>query len=327
MARGEFPPLLTRRGAGGEVPMLEHFHTPVMVAEVLNMLKVTEEGLYMDCTLGGGGHSQAILDRGGTVAAMDRDPDAVSYSMERLARYGGRFSAHRSLFSRIREIAGESAGHFDGVLFDLGISSRMIDDPSKGFSYRLDGPLLMDMGGGRESAYEVVNTRSKNELTHIFKEYGEERKASRIADAIVKRRSPHPIETTGELAGIIEAAVGSYLPQKSKARVFQALRMYVNNELEELQKGLEGALEILRVGGRLCVISYHSLEDRLVKRFMKEMSEPCICPPDLPECRCGKKPVLRIVTRKPMKASEKEAAENPRAHSALFRASEKVASV
>jgi 16S rRNA (cytosine1402-N4)-methyltransferase len=304
--------------------MLEHFHTPVMVAEVLDLLRVAEGGLYMDCTLGGGGHSQAILDRGGNVVAMDRDPDAVAYAKERLAEYNGRFSTHQSVFSRIWEIAGERAGRFDGVLFDLGISSRMIDDPAKGFSYRLDGPLLMDMGGGRENAYEVVNTRSKSELTQIFQEYGEERKASRIAHAIVKRRASHPIETTGELADIIEAVVGSYLPQKSKARVFQALRIYVNNELEEIQKGLEGALEILKAGGRLCVISYHSLEDRLVKRFMKEMSEPCICPHDLPECRCGKKPLLKIVTRKPVKASEKEAAENPRARSALLRAAEKV---
>jgi 16S rRNA (cytosine1402-N4)-methyltransferase len=307
--------------------MLEHYHIPVMVAEVLNFLDVTEGGLYMDCTLGGGGHSQAILDRGGTVAAMDRNSEAVSYSMERLSKYSGRFQAFRSLFSRIREIAGERAGHFDGVLMDLGVSSRMIDDPSKGFSYRLDGPLIMDMGCGRESAFEVVNTRNYRELAQIFKEYGEERKAARIANAIIKRRSSHPIETTGELAEIIEAAVGSYLPQKSKARVFQALRMHVNNELEELQKGLEGALEIVRVEGRLCIISYHSLEDRLVKRFMRELSEPCICPPDLPECRCGRKPALRILTKKPVKASEKEVASNPRARSALLRAAEKVAPV
>lgn len=296
-----------------------------MVTEVLNLLDVTEGGLYMDCTLGDGGHSSAILERGGIVEGIDRDPEAVSYSRERLAHYGSRFHAHRSLFSGIREIAGENAGHFDGVLMDLGISSRMIDESSRGFSYRLEGPLLMDMGGGQTNAFEAVNTLSARELVHIFKEYGEERKAVRIASAIVNKRSLRPIETTSELSDIIEEAVGRYLPQKSKARVFQSLRIYVNNELEELQKVLEGAVEILKVNGRLCVMAYHSLEDRMVKRFMKELADPCVCPPGFPVCRCGRKPVLKILTSKPVKPSEKEVDSNPRARSALLRASEKVA--
>jgi 16S rRNA (cytosine1402-N4)-methyltransferase len=305
--------------------MLQHYHIPVMVTEVLNMLDVTEGGLYMDCTLGDGGHSNAILERGGNVEAMDRDPIAVEYAKERLRQYGSRFNAHLSLFSQIRDVAREKSGHFDGVLMDLGVSSRMIDESSRGFSYRLEGPLLMDMGGGKTSAFEAVNTLSARELSQIFKEYGEERKASKIASAIVRERSSRPIKTTGELAEIVEKAVGGYLPQKSKARVFQSLRIYVNNELEELQKGLEGAVEIMKVNGRLCVIAYHSLEDRIVKRFMKELSNPCICPPDLPECRCGRKPILRILTQKPLKPSEKEIARNPRARSALLRSSEKVA--
>ena len=296
-----------------------------MVNEVLSVLDVAEGGLYMDCTLGDGGHSEAILQRGGIVEGIDRDPDAESFSKARLAQYESRFHAHRSLFSGIREIAGEKAGHFDGVLMDLGVSSRMIDESSRGFSYRLEGPLLMDMGGGMTNAFEAVNTLSSNELTRIFKEYGEEHKAARIASAIVKKRSQHPIETTGELSEIIEKAVGGYLPQKSKARIFQALRIYVNNELEELEKGLEGAVEILKVNGRLCVISYHSLEDRLVKRFMKQLSDPCTCPPDLPVCMCGLKPVLKILTPKPLKASEEEVKSNSRARSALLRGSEKVA--
>jgi 16S rRNA (cytosine1402-N4)-methyltransferase len=305
--------------------MLKQYHIPVMVTEVLNLLDVTEGGLYMDCTLGDGGHSSAILERGGIVEGIDRDPEAVSYSRERLAHYGSRFHAHLSLFSGIREIAGENAGHFDGVLMDLGISSRMIDESSRGFSYRLEGPLLMDMGGGQTNAFEVVNTLSARELVYIFKEYGEERKAARIASAIVNKRSLHPIETTSELSDIIEEAVGCYLPQKSKARAFQSLRIYVNNELEELQKVLEGAVEILKVNGRLCVMAYHSLEDRMVKRFMKELADPCVCPPDFPVCRCGRKPVLKILTSKPVKPSEKEVDSNPRARSALLRASEKVA--
>ncbi len=305
--------------------MSEHYHIPVMLSETLAALQVRPDGLYMDCTLGGGGHSRAILEAGGTVVAIDRDPEAIAWSLQRLLSYGARFSAHLSRFSRIREIAGDRAGRFDGVLMDLGISSRMIDDPSKGFSYRFDGPLLMDMGGADETALDVVNRRSARELADIFHEYGEERHAGRIADSIVRARAVHPVTTTGELSRIIEDVVGPKMPQKSKARVFQALRIYVNNELEELREGLDGALEILKTGGRLCVISYHSLEDRMVKSFMREKSNPCTCPPDFPVCRCGKTPELKLVTRKPVTASGTEIAANERARSALLRTAEKVA--
>jgi 16S rRNA (cytosine1402-N4)-methyltransferase len=305
--------------------MSDQYHIPVMVSETLAFLQVKREGLYVDCTLGGGGHSQAILDAGGTVIALDRDAEAVARSAERLASYGERFSAHLARFSRIREIAGDRAGRIDGVLMDLGISSRMIDDPSKGFSYRFDGPLLMDMGGAEETALEVVNRKSSRELADIFREYGEERHSGHIAEAIVRSRAARPITTTGELSRIIEAVVGPKMPQKSKARIFQALRIYVNDELEELRKGLEGALRVLKPEGRLCVISYHSLEDRIVKLFMREKSNPCTCPPDLPVCRCGKEPELRILTRRPVTASEAEIAGNERARSALLRAAEKVA--
>lgn len=304
--------------------MPEHYHIPVMVSEALDALRVRRDGLYMDCTLGGGGHSQAILDAGGTVVAIDRDPEAIAWSQRRLGSHGERFSAHLARFSRIREIAGDRAGSFDGVLMDLGISSRMIDDPSKGFSYRFDGPLLMDMGGAEETALDVVNRRTSRELADIFREYGEERHAGRIADAIVRARAARAIATTGELSRIIESVVGPKMPQKSKARIFQALRIHVNNELEELREGLAGALIILKTGGRLCVISYHSLEDRMVKLFLREKSDPCTCPPDLPVCRCGKEPEVKLITRKPVTASETETAANERARSAMLRAAEKV---
>lgn len=305
--------------------MSEQYHIPVMVAEALAALQVRNGGFYMDCTLGGGGHSKAILDAGGMVVAIDRDPEAIAWSLQRLSSYGTRFSANLARFSRIGEIAGDRAGCFDGVLMDLGISSRMIDDPSKGFSYRFDGPLLMDMGGAEETALDVVNRKSTRELTDIFREYGEERHADRIAGAIVRARAANSITTTGELSRIIEAVVGPKMPQKSKARIFQALRIYVNKELEELREGLEGALAILKTGGRLCVISYHSLEDRAVKTFLREKSNPCTCPPDLPVCRCGKEPEVKMLTRKPVTASDAEIAANERARSALLRAAEKVA--
>ncbi len=304
--------------------MSEEYHIPVMVSETLAFLDVRKNGLYMDCTLGGGGHSKAILDAGGTVIAVDRDPEAVAFSMARLASRGSRFTAHNARFSRIREIAGERAGSFDGVLMDLGVSSRMIDDPAKGFSYRQDGPLLMDMGGAGETAADVINQLSSRELARIFRDYGEERRASRIANEIVRVRTSHPITGTGELSVIIERAGGPKMPQKSKARIFQALRIYINKELEELREGLEGALAILGTGGRLCVISYHSLEDRIVKTFMREKADPCLCPHDLPICRCGRTPELRILTRKPVTASHEEIAVNERARSAVLRAAEKV---
>ncbi len=303
--------------------MSDSYHIPVMAPEALAYLDVREDGLYMDCTLGGGGHSKAILEAGGKVEAIDRDPDAVAFAAKRLKEYGSRFIARNARFSAIREIAGPNRGNYDGVLMDLGISSKMIDDPSKGFSYRQDGPLLMDMGGAEETAAGVVNRLSSRELARIFREYGEEKHASRIADEIVRIRALTPIMTTGVLSGVIEKAAGWRMPQKSKARIFQALRIYVNRELEELQEGLDGALEILKIGGRLCVISYHSLEDRIVKNFMRDRANPCICPHDLPVCRCGRKPELRILTRKPVAASPEELAINERSRSAFLRAAEK----
>ncbi|MCE5250753.1 16S rRNA (cytosine(1402)-N(4))-methyltransferase RsmH [bacterium] len=301
----------------------DDYHIPVMTDEVIRYLRVVRGGLYIDCTLGGGGHSRAILERGGTVIGIDRDPGAVGYATVRLTGYGDRFSAREARFSSLVDITGNHVGAVDGVLMDLGVSSKMIDDPSKGFSYRHDGPLLMTMGFNEETAFDVINTKNAHELSRIFSDYGEERRAGRIAEAVVKARASHPIKTTAELASIIEQAVGPRMPQKSKARVFQALRIYINDELNELREGLNGALELLKPGGRLCVISYHSLEDRLVKSFMREHADPCICPPDLPECRCGRIPDIRLVTRKSIEPSEEEIRRNPRSRSARMRVAEK----
>ncbi len=307
--------------------MSELYHIPVMVGETLSLLEVRSGGSYFDCTLGGGGHSEAILRAGGIVTAVDRDPEAVEWSEKRLSAFGSAFSAHVARFSRIRDMAGDMAGRFDGVIMDLGLSSRMIDDPAKGFSYRHDGPLLMDMGGAESSARDMVNGLSRAELVSVFHTWGEEHHAARIADAIVRTRDRHPVETTGDLARIVEDAVGGSMPQKSKARIFQALRIVVNDEIGELRTGLDGALAILKPGGRLCVIAYHSIEDREVKNFMRDRANPCICPKNLPECGCGREAELVIVAKRPVRPSEAEIAANERARSAILRAAKKTGGV
>ncbi|MFC1512241.1 16S rRNA (cytosine(1402)-N(4))-methyltransferase RsmH [Candidatus Latescibacterota bacterium] len=304
--------------------MRESFHIPVLRDKVLDYLQIQEGGFFVDCTLGDGGHAEGILRRGGTVWGIDRDETAVSYALNRLNPFGERFRAVRAKFSCIVSIVGVHAGAVDGVLMDVGVSSRMIDDPTRGFSYLLDGPLLMDMGLSETRAEEIINTWDAPKLAKVFRDYGEERHARRIAGAIVQRRSSSPIATTAELADIVERTVGGKFPQKSKARIFQALRIAVNDELDELRWGLEGARDVLRPGGRLCVISYHSLEDRTVKKFMRREEKPCVCPPDLPECRCGREATLRVVTRRPVRPDDCEVTLNPRSRSARLRVAEKL---
>jgi len=301
----------------------DYHHVPVMTDEVVTYLRVIDRGLYVDCTLGGGGHSEAVLERGGCVVGIDRDPEAVAAATERLAGYGDRFRALVTRFSLISEIAGIGPGTVDGIVMDLGVSSAMIDNPERGFSYRHDGPLDMAMGGGSVTARDILMTGSEQELARIFRDYGEERHASRIARAAVSARTRHPIDTTGELARVIEQSV-PYMPHKSMARIFQALRIAVNEELNELKTALESAERVLGDSGRLCVISYHSLEDRIVKNFMRERADPCICPSDLPVCNCGRVPVLKLVTRKAQRPSAEEVASNSRARSALLRVAEKL---
>ena len=304
--------------------MTDEYHQPVMTAEVLDFLAVRGDGLYVDGTLGGGGHAKAMLDTGGRVIGIDRDPEAIRYAMERLSTYGDRFEAHEARFSEMTSVVGRRAGEVDGVLLDLGISSRMIDEPSRGFSYRENGPLLMTMGEGGTTARDIINESDEGELVRILRIYGEERRARTIARLIVARRAEAPIETTGDLAEIVERSVGGPVPQKSKARVFQALRIAVNDEIGELKRGLAAALDLLAPGGRICVISYHSLEDREVKNFFRDGEHRCVCPPDLPVCRCGGEPLLRVLTRKVVVPGDDEKARNPRARSAKLRAIEKL---
>ncbi|HXK49119.1 MAG TPA: 16S rRNA (cytosine(1402)-N(4))-methyltransferase RsmH [Clostridiales bacterium] len=299
------------------------YHIPVMLKETLDLLITDRKGTYLDCTLGGGGHSKAILDYidpEGYVLAVDRDAEAVKYASELLGEYSN-FKAHQICFSRLNELDEIVFGmKFDGILLDLGLSSRQIDDAGRGFSYMSESVLDMRMNRDDEmSALEVVNKYPEEELTSIFFKYGEENRSRKIAAAIVSQRDKKVIGSTKELAGIIASVTPSNFRIKTLSRIFQAVRIEVNRELEELDTALNFSMDILKPGGRCAVISYHSLEDRIVKNFIKDRSEGCTCPKNFPVCVCGKKPSVSVVTRKPVTASDEETARNSRARSAKLR--------
>ena len=280
--------------------MAERGHEPVMVDEVLRFLG--QATTVMDMTLGAGGHAEALLASGvERVVGLDRDPVAIELATARLARFGERFAAVQTRFSDV-----PAENRVDGVLYDLGVSSMQLDRPERGFSYRAAGPLDMRMGPDGERAMDIVNTAPEEELARIVFQYGEERRSRRVAAAIVRARSRSPIETTDELAGVVASALGARRGGPHPARrTFQALRIAVNRELEELSASLPRAVDILAPGGRVIVIAYHSLEDRIVKRFLNDA------------------PDLEILTKKPLRPSAVEAARNPRARSAKLRAAER----
>ena len=303
------------------------YHLPVLLDEVLAGLDIKPDGLYIDGTCGGGGHSDQIAKRlsGGTLVGIDRDPDAVRAASERLAPYG--FKVARGNYSDITGIARENGiSAADGILLDLGVSSHQLDTEERGFSYHGNAPLDMRMSQEGQTAADLVNTLSEEELSRILFEYGEEKFSRRIAGEIVRRRADKPIETTGELADI----VGSSVPAKFKRdknpcrKTFQALRIAVNCEFEHLDRGLDEAFELLKTGGRLCVITFHSLEDRIVKQRFASFCKGCICPPDFPQCVCGRTPRGRLINRKPVEASPEELEKNPRSRSAKLRIIEKL---
>ncbi|MCR5302921.1 MAG: 16S rRNA (cytosine(1402)-N(4))-methyltransferase RsmH [Lachnospiraceae bacterium] len=309
---------------------MEFIHVPVMPDEVIDGLNIRPEGIYLDGTAGGGGHSALIAERltTGRLYSLDRDPEAVEAAGKKLARFGDRVRVIRSNFvNGVEVLRGEGVPAVDGILLDLGVSSHQFDDPDRGFSYRYDSPLDMRMDTGqRVSAKEIVNESSAEELTRIIKEYGEERYAGRIARAIVRSREEKEIRTTGDLTGIIEKTVRMSMRERGtnpSQRTFQALRIAVNSELDNISDSLPGFIEMLSPGGRLCVITFHSLEDRIVKNAMKTAENPCVCPPSFPVCVCGRKSLGKVITRKPIIAGEKELEENPRAHSAKLRIFEK----
>ncbi|HSC93254.1 MAG TPA: 16S rRNA (cytosine(1402)-N(4))-methyltransferase RsmH [Gaiellaceae bacterium] len=302
-------------------------HVPVLAAEVREFLAVQPGETVVDGTFGGGGHSALLaedLGGRGKLIAIDRDPTVRSY-FERFRRRFPRLQARllRGDFAVVLRQLADNGVQADAILLDLGVSSMQIDRPDRGFSYAADAPLDMRMDPTAElSARELVNETDERELASIFKRYGEERYARQIARAIVRRRAERPFERTGDLVETVKAAMpaparfGDGHPAK---RVFQALRIAVNDELGSLEAALPAAVEMLRPGGRLAVISFHSLEDRLVKRFVRDLERGCDCPPDFPVCVCGKEPVLRSVVRKAIRPGAQEVAANPRSGSARLR--------
>lgn len=305
-------------------------HTPVLLREVLEALSVDPKGSYIDGTAGGGGHACAVLDRlspEGRLLAIDRDPDAVAVLKARLLP-DARVTVARGNYREMERIAAENGvASVDGVLLDIGVSSHQLDDAARGFSYHADAPLDMRMSREGLSAADIVNTFSKEEIADILFRYGEEKCARRIAEGIVKRRAAQPIATTLELADVVRESVPAAVRRAEghpARRTFQALRIAVNGELDALSEGLDAALRLLKPGGRLAVITFHSLEDRIVKRKFLEWAEGCICPKDFPVCVCGKKPKVNILYKRGLVPLEDELRENPRAHSARLRAAEKL---
>lgn len=304
------------------------YHVPVMVAEVLRVLAPRVGGTYLDGTVGGGGHAEAILASAerARVLALDRDPEAVDEARRRLAPFGDRARLATGDFADADEIFDLGEGTLDGVLLDLGVSSHQVDLLERGFTFRPGAPLDMRMGGavhGGRTAADVLNQASEGELRHIFRRYGEERRATRLAREVVGRRVWKPFERSEDLVAALESALGRPATPSEKARIFQAVRIVVNRELESLARGLSGLKRCLRAGGRFVVISYHSLEDRAVKRAFALWSRACVCPPEIPVCQCGGKAEGRLLVRRPLRPSESEVQRNPRARSAKLRAWEK----
>ena len=306
--------------------MKELSHRPVLLQEVTQLLVTREDGIYLDCTLGLGGHAETILERlkpPGRLIGIDRDAQALESAKQRLSRYPDTtlWQLNFSQIGRLKELAG--AEKFTGILFDLGIGSWQISQAERGFSYLINGPLDMRMDQSQKlSAYRVVNHYSQEELARIFKEYGEERLGKRIAREI--KQAKQRIETTGQLGKIIEEIISAKNRVKTLSRIFQAIRMEVNQEIEELKAGLSLAVQATEPKGRIGIISYHSLEDRLVKQTFQKLARKCICPPGSPVCTCGGKAQWRIITKKPVRPSPAEIKANPSARSAKFRVIEKL---
>ena len=308
---------------------MEYHHIPVLLHETLELLEPEPGGTYVDGTLGGGGHSEEILKiihPAGRLIGIDRDPAACKAASERLEAWSESFTPVHGNYVDIKDILAKfNITAVNGVLLDLGVSSHQLDSPERGFSYHEDVRLDMRMDTTQEfSAYELVNQASQEELTRIIWDYGEERWAKRIAAFIVKHR---PLETTGQLVEVIKKAIPAAArrggPHPAR-RTFQALRIAVNQELSLLEQALRNAVDVLKPGGRLCVITFHSLEDRIVKNTFRSLKDPCICPPEAPVCTCGRTPVVKIITRKPVVPSQEELDSNARARSAKLRACEKL---
>lgn len=308
-------------------------HIPIMVGEVLELLAPERGGVFVDGTLGGGGHAEAVLSRlpaSGRLYGIDRDGAAIAAATERLERFQARFVPLRgNFFDMASLLRAQGVEAVDGVLLDLGVSSHQLDTPERGFSYHEDAPLDMRMDSSAPlRAYDVVNGYSKEALCRVIRAYGEERYAARVANAIVRAREAQgPIQGTARLAQIIKEAIPAAARREGPhpaRRTFQALRIEVNGELEGLEGAIEAAHNLLRPGGRMAILTFHSLEDRIVKNAFRRFENPCVCDPRAPLCTCGRKPTARVLTKKPLAAGQEELLENPRARSAKLRGIEKL---
>ena len=304
------------------------YHKPVLFDEVIENIVTNKEGVYLDCTLGGAGHTQGILENTsekGVVIAIDQDDDAIEFAGKKLENYKERIKIFKDNFKNLDTVL-YMAGYekVSGILMDIGVSSYQLDDPERGFSYKYEAKLDMRMNkNAKISAYEVINEFSEQEIADILYKYGEEPKSRRIARKITEARKEKKIETTTELADIVIRAIGKSMKRHPAKRTFQAVRMYVNKELEVLEEALEKAVELLEDRGRLLVITFHSLEDRIVKNKFREFEKPCKCPPNIPICVCGKESLGKVITKKPIVAGELELKDNSRAHSAKLRVFER----
>lgn len=306
----------------------EFFHQPVLADQVVEYLVTKKDGIYVDCTAGGGGHAEKILkkiDNNGILICLDADPDALDYTEKRLEPYLNKILRNTYFDQLDIVLIEENLMPVSGFLFDLGLSSYQIDNIKKGFSFQGDGPLDMRFNPRQKlSAYDVINNYPVESLQRIFREYGEVRKWRKVTDKIIEARHSGVIKTTGQLARIVSPVANADYHQKFLARIFQAVRIEVNNELDRLRKALEKAYQCLLQRGRIVVISYHSLEDRIVKDFFRLKEADCVCPPDFPACVCGKEVEMRILSRKAIRPSVMEIEMNPRSRSARLRYAEKI---
>lgn len=315
-------------------------HIPVLCKEVLEGLKADNPGIYLDCTVGIGGHAEAILKQNplNRLIGIDRDLEALELTKERLAPFGERVQLYHANYKEIGEILkrtveGEglsSPYYLNGVLFDLGVSSLQLDRAERGFSFQKDAFLDMRMDQSQGfTAFDLINRASSKELEEIFVKFGEERWARRISKRIIEERKVGKIRTTGQLMQIVQSAIPESFQSRRRhpaTKIFQALRIVVNQELEFLGEALEKAVSFLKLGGRLCILSFHSLEDRIVKDTFLKLARGCQCPPWFPTCVCGRKPVIKIISKRPVTPSEEERKKNPRSRSAKLRIAEKIAS-
>lgn len=305
--------------------MAPELHTPVMAEEAVKLLLAKERGLFVDATVGTGGHAERLLREsasGVRLIGVDRDPRALEVARSRLASFGSRVELVSGNFRRIGEILGDRT--CDGLLLDLGVSTLQLSDAARGFSYLADGPLDMTMGPDGRSVRSFLSTTEERRIAAILKEYGEQRRSRAIAREIVRRRDAGAMETTFQLRDAVAAVALPHRSFESLSRVFQALRIWANEELESLDEFLPQAVEHLAASGRIVIISYHSLEDRRVKHFFRQEERGCVCPPEIPECRCGRAPRLSVLTRRPLRPSPEEIESNPRSRSAKLRAAERI---